>query len=753
MKWVKPPLDSAAVRLLASQFGTGLLEASILYRRGITEAEQIAYFLENDEHFLHNPFIFPQMERAVERVLEAAAQQEHVLICGDRDTDGITATVLMHEALDMVGLDARWRVPTGEEHYGLNPEVLTQAAGEDVTLIITVDCGISDFAEVELANSLGMDVLIFDHHVPRENRLPDAFAIVNPKVPDSYPFDGLCAAAVVSKFQWALALARTDIYGEEFCLITAEELGAPAQAGGPEQAGTPAQAGGPEQAGTPERPGGPERPGAPAQGPGTLVVEALKMRNLMETGRIRVDSAQGEAARSKLLAFIEGCPLLAYNVREHVPLVSRFFSGAEVYAMDAAPRICRAFPSLQGLSLKQLEKHSRRARYFPSSRGASGVFAGLVSAMQFKSVSAAFEPWRRGLDLAALGTLADLMPLENENRILVRLGLARLNGTDGIKERRAALRELLLRCNLHEGQLDAKELSWKISPLINSSGRMGRADRGVSLFLETAPAELTARADELITLNRERRALGEECWEKLKPLAWQSLENLDGKMVIVQDSQVPRGITGILASRFHKTMHVPSVVISLNAGKASGSIRSDEKMNVQHWLEAMKPLLDDFGGHFQAGGFLMAGENMARLIEQTRRWLKSAPVQAPENEEIVVDAELTQTEFARMGETGLKELLERLAPYGKGFGPLTFLTRSVRIAGASLVGKVQSNHLKLQVELGDRVWPALWWNGADRYGEDIKIDGRVDLVYRIDTDRYQGRESSRLTIIEAFPCI
>ncbi|MCK5737464.1 MAG: DHH family phosphoesterase, partial [Spirochaetaceae bacterium] len=181
MKWVKPPIEGDKVRALAASHNLDLLTASILTRREMTKPDQVAFFLEEDERFLHNPFIFPDMEKAVERVLAAAEEGEKVLICGDKDADGITATVLMMETLQMIGLDAQWRVPLGDEDYGLNPEVLVEKAAEDVTLVITVDCGVTDFPEIKLAVELGMDVLVFDHHMPREDELPDAYAIINPK--------------------------------------------------------------------------------------------------------------------------------------------------------------------------------------------------------------------------------------------------------------------------------------------------------------------------------------------------------------------------------------------------------------------------------------------------------------------------------------------------------------------------------------------------------------------------------------------
>lgn len=710
MKWEKPPIEGDKVRALAAAHNLDLLTASILTRREMTAPDQIAFFLEEDERYLHNPFIFPDMEKAVERVLAAAEEGEKVLICGDKDADGITSTVLMVETLRMIGLNPQWRVPLGDEDYGLNPRVLVENAAEDVTLVISVDCGITDFSEIKLAGELGMDVLVFDHHMPRGDELPDAYAIINPKITESYPFTGLCAVAVVSKFQWALTLAGTEMWGTEYCLILTRREGE------------------------------------------DIILEAVRIRNLMEAGRISVSAAAGETDRTRFLQFIEGHPLFTYGIGEQIPLISDFFGGADVHVADTAPDIAAAFPAFRGHSLEELENGSRMARYFPGNSGAITTLRNLMITLHYRNVSGAFNSWRRGLDLVALGTLADLMPLKNENRIMVRMGLNRLNVSDSLNERRAALRELLIRQRLHEGRIGTTEMAWQLCPLINASGRMGRADVGVNLFLESDQARIASLADELVNLNKKRRSLGEKLWDKIRPGAYESMEALGGRMVILADDEVPRGITGILATRLQKTMEAAAVVISIKGDGASGSIRCDSGMNALDWLEAMGPLLDDFGGHPQAGGFRIPSDKIGELTRLTSKWLDASSHAPVESETLTVDAELSHEEFIRLGPEGLENLLERLEPYGEGFRPLTFLTRSVKIFQAELVGKPKNNHLKLLVSLGSNRWPALWWDGAERYGTVIRKDAEVDLVYRVDRDRWRGAEARRLTILEASPC-
>ncbi|MCK5672100.1 MAG: single-stranded-DNA-specific exonuclease RecJ, partial [Spirochaetales bacterium] len=119
MEWNKKKIDSDSVKNLADRYGLDLLTASIFYRRGIVEAEDIKFFLESDLRYTHNPFLFEEMEDAVDRIRQAADKGEKVKIFGDRDVDGITSTVILKNGLASIGIDAAWSLPEGNDPYGL----------------------------------------------------------------------------------------------------------------------------------------------------------------------------------------------------------------------------------------------------------------------------------------------------------------------------------------------------------------------------------------------------------------------------------------------------------------------------------------------------------------------------------------------------------------------------------------------------------------------------------------------------------
>ncbi|MFH1542635.1 MAG: single-stranded-DNA-specific exonuclease RecJ [bacterium] len=177
----------------------------LLNNRGINQAADIEAFLNPRLSFLKDPMEIPNIESAVKRVLLAKERNEKVLVYGDYDVDGVTGTAILLHVLKYLGLQADYHIPhRHEEGYGLSLPAVKEIAEAGVKLIITVDCGIANVAEVKLANELGLTVIITDHHtIP--DKLPEAYAIVNPKmITGPHPSKNLAGAGVAFKFAWAL---------------------------------------------------------------------------------------------------------------------------------------------------------------------------------------------------------------------------------------------------------------------------------------------------------------------------------------------------------------------------------------------------------------------------------------------------------------------------------------------------------------------------------------------------------------------
>ena len=185
------------------------LQKQLLFSRGITDTAAAAEFLAPDyEAGLHDPMQLNDMQVAAERILTAIAQKEHVTIFSDYDCDGIPGAVVLHDFFVAAGHEnfANYIPHRHYEGFGFSEEAAEKIAENGSKLIITIDCGTSNVEAVQKANELGMDVIITDHHEPGKT-LPEALAIVNPKLGDTYPFTELCGAGVVYKLVQALIAA------------------------------------------------------------------------------------------------------------------------------------------------------------------------------------------------------------------------------------------------------------------------------------------------------------------------------------------------------------------------------------------------------------------------------------------------------------------------------------------------------------------------------------------------------------------
>ena len=220
-KWNYEPLTSEEQRLendLAHHYAGAPVISELLVQRGITTVDEAERFFHPSLRYLHDPFLMPGMDRAVERLNKALGSKERILVYGDYDVDGTTAVALVYKYIRNFYSNIDYYIPNrDDEGYGISNAVIDMAAEQGVKLIIILDCGIKANAEIAYARSLGIDFIICDHHVPDEE-LPDAVAILNPKLEGStYPCSHLSGCGVGFKFMQAFAmsnaLAPADLEG------------------------------------------------------------------------------------------------------------------------------------------------------------------------------------------------------------------------------------------------------------------------------------------------------------------------------------------------------------------------------------------------------------------------------------------------------------------------------------------------------------------------------------------------------------
>ena len=215
-KWQIYDIDENKIEEISKKYNINKLLATILVNRNIINEKDINKFLKPTRNDFHDPFLILDMEKAVERIIQAINKQENVTIYGDYDVDGITSITVLKSYLQDRGLEVNTYVPNRlNEGYGLNNNAIDKIAKSGCKLMITVDCGISAIDEINYATSLGIETIVTDHHEPGED-IPKALAVIDNKRKDStYPFRELAGVGVVFKLIQAISI-KLDLPEEEY---------------------------------------------------------------------------------------------------------------------------------------------------------------------------------------------------------------------------------------------------------------------------------------------------------------------------------------------------------------------------------------------------------------------------------------------------------------------------------------------------------------------------------------------------------
>ena len=213
--------DQRLQKMLCDGLGITSSFAQLLLNRGIRTQEHARTFLFGDLTSCHDPFLLKDMDKGVSRILTAVENKEKILIYGDYDVDGVTSSALLSYVLNDLEADHEVFIPNRlEDGYGVNVRAIARARDHGVKLIITVDCGINSYKEVDCANDYGIDVVVTDHHEMKENERPSACAVIDPHQPEcEYPYKGLAGVGVAYKLARALMKGREHLVDEHLDLV------------------------------------------------------------------------------------------------------------------------------------------------------------------------------------------------------------------------------------------------------------------------------------------------------------------------------------------------------------------------------------------------------------------------------------------------------------------------------------------------------------------------------------------------------
>lgn len=344
--------------------------------------------------------------------------------------------------------------------------------------------------------------------------------------------------------------------------------------------------------------------------------------------------------------------------------------------------------------------------------------------------------------MAALGTVADLVPLIDENRLIVRLGLDHLRHPSNI-----GMRELLRICRVEPGQAPtAGQIGFGLAPRINAAGRLASADLAATLFLSADPGKAGLIARKLDLLNTRRQTREKDLVEQLYQQVEATPRCLDQRILVLSGKDWPRGVIGIAASRLVDTYHLPAVVISIDGDVGHGSCRSVPGFNITAALEsAASGVLDRFGGHTMAAGFSLAASNIPRL----RNHLFDHCRKEVDPELLVprasADIEVHPADLNR----SLLDALNLLEPFGMGNPRPQFMIRGLSLAEDPV--SLKGQHLKLKLKHSQGAIEAIWWRSG-QYLEPLKAcTGAIDVLAKLELNSWAGRETLRLTLSDVRP--
>ena len=517
----------------------------LLEKRGQESQHQIEKFMNPEYKDFKNPFDFENMEKIVNRIISARENKEKIFIYGDYDVDGISGTAFLTRFFNEIGIDANYYIPSrNETDYGVSKKSIDYFHKRQGKLVITVDTGYNTIEDVRYAKSLGMEVIVTDHHKTVKEKFDDEILYLNPKLSKTYKF--------------------------------------------------------------------------------------------------------------------------------------QYLSGAGV-----------AFKLAQGLCMSL------------------GLDMGIIY---------------KYLDIVMIGTIADVVPMIDENRLIIKKGLKIIKNTK-VK----GLSYLLNYLRLNKKTLTTTDVSYYISPLINSLGRVGISRMGADFFLKEDEFDLYNIIEEMKEQNRQRRTLEKHIYDdamrKIKNLKL-PLDKLS--VIFLSSAKWHPGVIGVVSSRLTIKFNVPVILVAIDGDYGKASCRSVGNISIFNLLSNVKHLLERYGGHDLAAGFVVHKEKLNELREyfiRTIPRLKEEDNKAKKDYEKSFDFELSVKD---LGEKAF-DFMEKMGPFGSSNPHPLFFDSDLKLDNIKRFG-VDFRHFNGIIYKDNVSYNAVGFELADEIKEDY-INKTYNIVY------------------------
>jgi len=674
-KWVlQPQPEEDKVNQISLKFNFPKVLTKILLTRGYDTEDKIKRFIFPDIIYLDNPFLFVDMVKAVEIVKKHIEQKNKILIWGDRDVDGITSTCLLLKTLKNLGANVCWYIPQNEG-YGLHKNVLEKFRDE-IKLVITVDCGITAVDEIKYLKENKIDVVITDHHEPTLSSVEIIrtldIPVIDPYLPEYTGMKDLAGVGVALKFAIALMFSYDKNYfNKNFIILDIETTGL--------------------------SPFADEICEICAVKTKNFVVQEIfhtlvKPKNKIPPEVIKVhgitdnmvkDAPEIEDVLPKLVEFIKDDTLVIHNVDFDLSFINYYLKKLSLPQISVSQtidtlKIAKTYFPLSSHSLSAL-CNDLFLKVKPTHRALDDALATLELFYYLYFFS---NPRLRLfiediITLASLGTISDIVPLVQDNRIIVKKGVENIESSD-----QPSFKIFLkyLKNNLSKTEFTAETISWYLVPLLNSAGRMQHVDTAVNFLLAERTYDAEKYFNQLLELNKKRKVLQNYNLNIFYDLVEQQCDLKEDLILLVVAENIEHGVTGIVANNMLKEFNRSVILLILNNDLAVGTARAPKGVNIYNLLKKCEGLFEKFGGHENACGLTIKKENIHLFRQQIKLIQKQLEVEPPTVE---VDTELNSEDI----NFDTYKFLLLLEPCGPENPYPIFLIKNLKVVDWKYIGK------------------------------------------------------------------
>ena len=561
MQWEYSSLPQTLIDTKAAQWKKNRLLTTLLLNRGFEDGKKADEFISPKISDFRDPFKFEKMEKVVDKILEKREKKEKVFIYGDYDVDGITAAVFLVLVFRNIGIEVDYYIPNRmEEGYGLDKKTIDFINKENGKLVITVDTGVNSIEDVKYAESLGIDVIVTDHHKSIKEEEDDHLLLLNPKLSDTYEFKYLSGAGV-----------------------------------------------------------------------------ALKV-------------AQGVYQKLKA-------------------------------------------------DIKNLYQY---------------------------------------MDIVMIGTVADVVPMTDENRIIIKQGLRALK-----KTKVKGLMYLLKYLKFQNKTINTTDVSYFISPLINSLGRIGVSKMGADFFLKEDDFEIYNIIEEMKKSNKKRRELEKNIYDEANhEIAKIGIKNL--KCIFLSSEKWHPGVIGVVSSRLSVKYNIPVTLVAFKDGIGKASCRSVKGISVFNIFQKMGKKLVRFGGHDLAAGFIVKAENLNEVKNIFEASIENIKIEK-EKKSLKIDIEYSIENI----DEDMFETMESISPYGLENPHPLFIDRDLSFENIKKFG-VDERHFNGMIRKNGKNYHMVAFDLGHKINEIEANIQKFDIVYYREKTLYRGQENFQIRITAVY---